>query len=674
MQAYIDTRTVSLLTGEAPQRIREKVAEGTYSATRLQGRRGGSGGESYQVLVSSLPPEAQILYINQHGGLSGPVTGGGDLTAYRERYGAEGIRELLERLWAVQAGQAIRTLDAADKVAQLTALAVEHGTTLRTLYRWMDAYEASGLRGIMRALNRKDKGKPLSICPAAYAYSYGLYMNQVKRKQSTIYQKLVDWAARMGPQACTKCQFNPESPVHAALRETGKINQYPPCTDPDKRGVKVPACRQTLGRILSAIPADEQGLARRGKKYFKDTYMLMGIREKPEVVNEVWFGDHHQFDCFVLDETGKPVRPWLTAWYDGASGCLVGWLLCKKPNSHTIIAAFNNAVTHTLHSPFHGLPGMVYVDNGKDYRGKLFETGQIKDLDLGRLNSSIDTCSVLQLFRIGVTHALPYQGWSKPVERFFGTLENIWIREVPGWCGDSPEERPEDFSRQLRLQLERGQLWTMDQLYEYLRDTAFPAYHNRPHEGYGGKTPLELYNTLPHARMDEPSFEMLGVLRNDKTTRQIHQQGVRFKKEWYWDDAMIGLAGKGVTVLYDPDDLSTITVVMDGRTLCEAAVAERLQMVGEDPEVVAAHMEKQKRQIRDTAERVRRASRCIFADEVDVKRSRGNLTALEYEKAARARIQKREEEQQARQDAQQAADAMSRKLIAMGEQLIRNAQ
>lgn len=37
---------------------------------------------------------------------------------------------------------------------------------------------------------------------------------------------------------------------------------------------------------------------------------------------------------------------------------------------------------------------MVYVDNGKDYRGKLFETGFVKETDLGRLNESIDTCSV----------------------------------------------------------------------------------------------------------------------------------------------------------------------------------------------------------------------------------------------------------------------------------------
>lgn len=400
--------------------------------------------------------------------------------------------------------------------------------------------------------------------------------------------------------------------------------------------------------------------------------MVMGVRRKPELVNELWFGDHHQLDCFALDETGHPTRPWLTMWYDAATGCPVGWVLCKKPNTHTIIEAFIRAVAHTRHSPYHGLPAMVYVDNGKDYRGKLFETGQVRDMDLGRLNTSIDTCSVLQLFNIGVTHATAYEGWAKPVERFFGTLEDIWLREVPGWCGDSPKERPEDFSRKLRLAWERGELWTMDQLYEYLRDSVFPAYADRPHEGYGGRKPADLYHTLPRIRNDEPSYEMLGVLRNDKTTRQISQQGVRFQNQLYWDDAMIGQAGKSVTVLYDPDNTETITIILNGRTLCEAGIHDRLRMVGEDPDVLAAHMEKQKRQKRDTRERIARASRSAFADEVDVERSRGSITTLEYERAAKARKDKRAEAQSPRRDGSR--DAVRSMFAAMGDELLRSAR
>lgn len=672
MEEYISTSMASTLTGEAPQRIREKAANGTYITQRQRGALGGgNGGESYLIAVSSLPPEAQMKYMQQTGFLRGRGLDTGDITAYREKYGEAGIQELLERQRAAEQGLAIRTMSGRNtgRLEKLEALAASTGVQLRTLYRWMDGYEAQGLPALMRAMVRRDKGKAKSICPAAYAYAYGLYMTQVKRKKTVVHRKLLERAAELGPDACADCMYREGSGARAALEATGEINHYPPCTFPTGTGLLVPECRQTLSRILEAIPKDEQTLARRGLKALKDDHMPMGIRAKPETVNEVWFGDHHQFDCFVLDEDGKPTRPWLTAWYDGATGCLVGWAVCKKPNTQTIITAFNNAVLHTAHSEFHGLPAMVYVDNGKDYRGKLFESGFLEDVDLGRLNSAIDTCSVLQLLNIDVTHALPYQGWSKPVERFFGTIENLYIREIPGWCGDSPKERPEDLSRQIRLMTERGELWTMDELFEYLRDEVFPAYHQRPHEGYGGKAPLELYRSMPRAREDEPSAEMLGVLKNGKAQRKIRQQGVKLQNEWYWDDAMMGLVGETVTALFDEANLETITILHDGRTLCEAAVHGRMRMVGEDSEIIAAHMEMQKGYIRGVGERIRRASRCEFADEIDRNRSRGTFTTLEYEKAARVRRAKRAELARPQED--EGPDIIAEQFRASGENLMR---
>ena len=667
MEEYISISMVSQLTGEDRRRIWERVNSGQYPAKKQPCAMGAPGGESYQIAVSSLPAEAQIRYLLRTGALGGQGAEA-DLTAYREKYGEAGIQELLARQRAAEAGIAIRSLQKKGCVEQLKGLAAEQGTTVRSLYRWMDGYESQGLAGLMRTVVRKDTGRWRSICPAAYAYAYGLYMTQVKRKKTVVHQMVLERAQKLGPEACTECMYREGSAARRALEEQGEVNHYPPCTFPKETGLVVPDCRQTLDRILAAIPRDELTLARRGRKALKDDCMPMAIRAKPEQVNEVWFGDHHQMDCFVLDEEGKAVRPWLTMWYDAASGFPVGWVLCKKPNTQTIIAAFNNAVLYKKASPSHGLPRMVYVDNGKDYRGKLFETGYQTEVSLGRLNESIDTCSVLQLLHIDVTHALAYQGWSKPVERFFGTIENLYIREAPGWCGDSPEERREDFSRQLRLMTERGQLWTMDQLFEFLRDTVFPGYWSRPHEGYGGRRPLELYESLPRARDDEPSAEMLGVLKNKKQTRRIGQQGVKLKNQYYWDDAMTGHAGEDVTVLYDEEDLSTITVILKGRTLCEAPVHERLQMVGEDPEVVAAHRAKQNGYVKGVAERIRRASRYQFALEVDEKRSRGTYTTLEYEKAARGRKAKRAELAEPKDEG---PDLMREKLRASGDMVLR---
>lgn len=80
MQSYISTSTAALLTGEAPQRIREKIAGGVYETRKQRGDRGGgNGGESYQIAVSSLPVEAQIIYAQRGGVINGPINDDCDL-------------------------------------------------------------------------------------------------------------------------------------------------------------------------------------------------------------------------------------------------------------------------------------------------------------------------------------------------------------------------------------------------------------------------------------------------------------------------------------------------------------------------------------------------------------------------------------------------------------------
>ncbi|MDL2258877.1 DUF1018 domain-containing protein [Eubacteriales bacterium OttesenSCG-928-K08] len=396
---YVDTKTAAYLTNEAPQRIRERVETGEYNAVKRKGESGGGeSGTSYLIKVSSLPLIAQVRYFETQE--SQRRLEDCDLAGYQERYGEEGMQELRMRQRAAQEGNAIRRADARDATRQLHTLADENGITLRTLYRWMNAYEEKHLPGLMRAMARKDKGSAPSMCPAAYQFAYGLYAHKVKRTQSTIYKKLCDRVEELGADACRKCWFNEGTLARQELELSGKAGDYPPCTDPDKTGMRIPACRQTLSRILAAIPEDELTISRRGVAAWKNEHMVMTIREKPQEVNRVWFGDHHQFDCFVLDEHGKPVRPWITVWYDAATGAVVGWVISTNPNTETITEAFVNAVAHTKHSPFYGLPAALYIDNGKDYRSKTFETGIMGENDLGKLNSTIATNSVIQLFNI----------------------------------------------------------------------------------------------------------------------------------------------------------------------------------------------------------------------------------------------------------------------------------
>lgn len=239
---------------------------------------------------------------------------------------------------------------------------------------------------------------------------------------------------------------------------------------------------------------------RGGRKPWEAAYMTKTVRRKPDVVNDVWFGDHHQFDLFVVDERGRAVRPWLTAWYDIGSGALVGWCISTNPNSETIREAFVRAVAEKPGSPIYGAPNAIYIDNGKDYRSRAFEgdadadfwrdrdpryDGRDVPTDGGRKYIAGDARQG------GACAGVPRLG--KAVERYFRTLEERYCRQLIGYCGGKPADRAENFERMLRGWMARGELMTIDEFVDVFQGQILPAYNAHPHEGYGGETPEARY-------------------------------------------------------------------------------------------------------------------------------------------------------------------------------------
>ena len=100
---------------------------------------------------------------------------------------------------------------------------------------------------------------------------------------------------------------------------------------------------------------------------------------------------------------------------------------------------------------------------------------------------------------------------------------------------------------------------------------------------------------------------------------------------------------------------------------------ETFSLVGEDEERVAAHVGRQKKQLRETRFRIAVASRSAFADEVDVKKNTGTITAIEYEKAARAREKLRSKPPRKPRD-DNSGDVVRSMFEAMGEELLRSAR
>jgi hypothetical protein len=160
--------------------------------------------------------------------------------------------------------------------------------------------------------------------------------------------------------------------------------------------------------------------------------------------NEQWVGDHHQFDVMVNDG-GRIVRPWLTAWMDMRSRRIVGWCMYgHAPNQNAILSALRAGCLDC------GLPDLLYMDNGKDFDCYALH-GRTK-WERRRVRARVEegpVGGILAGLGIKARFCWAYHGQSKPIERWFGTVEDRFGKGWDTYCGNKPENRPEDLQRQL---------------------------------------------------------------------------------------------------------------------------------------------------------------------------------------------------------------------------------
>ncbi len=641
----ISTAEAAALTDQALMTVHRKIQRGEYSAVAVAAHHG-QGGKQYMVDITNLPEDAQIRYIAQ---MEGGSLGEADIVSYQARYGNEGISTVLSRRNAVLECKIIERDGRGNITDRKNALAARIGVTLRTIYRWRDAYEAQGIAGLMDKTEQSNKGKPKSMCLFAQDFVKANLYSAAKHTNRSAYEKLRRLAAELDVHACARCPHCDGSIVRRELGLQGRAQEYELCDRPGE-GLIIPESVSTLNRYAQTIPEDELAYARYGNRYWEAKYMPKTQRTKPEKINECWFGDHHMFDLFVVDDDGRIVRPWMTAWSDAKSGAFVGWCITTNPNSTTIAETFVRAIAKSSFSPFYGVPAAIYIDNGKDYRSKRFEGDRETEHVIGRLNEQLSQTALLQVLGVNVIHAQPYKAWSKIIERLFGTLEGRYIRDLPGWCGGRPDQRPEHLTRAyLEKQAERGKLLTLAQFERVMREQIIPAYHSERFDNE--QSPIEIYESGEKARSDLPGWDVLAMIRTEAATRKVSYMGIKLHKQWYWDDALRHMVGQEVTVRYSKDDDLSVTVISGDHFVCEACLKDKLRLIGEDPEKIAAHMRLQKQAVQEVREGIAHAERAVqvglrnvYYEPIDLSVvGAGTITTLEYRKAAKARAEKRTE-------------------------------
>lgn len=303
---------------------------------------------------------------------------------------------------------------------------------------------------------------------------------------------------------------------------------------------------------------DRWVFCREGEKALSDKVLPYLQRDDTQLqVGDVLVADGHKLNFRVINPfTGKPARAELIMFYDWASRYPAGWYIMMSENVQCIHAALRRAILN-----LGKIPVMVMLDNGRAFKAKVF-TSKV----------DLEQSGIQGLYaRLGIqTHfAAPYNAKAKPVERFFGTFNEL-ERMLPSYTGRSIEDKPAYLRRNEKLhkKLHNQFIPTIEQANYIISAWAWGEYAERGHRGIKNQKPKSLWEAGKGQGIDEAGLRYLMMTHEIKS---IHRLGITLFGLNYYDEALYGYREK-VSIRYDILDLSSIYVYSeDGADyICEA--------------------------------------------------------------------------------------------------------
>jgi putative transposase len=342
---------------------------------------------------------------------------------------------------------------------------------------------------------------------------------------------------------------------------------------------QIPSYR-TARRFIESWAKSNPGaaiFAREGESAFTDKIepSITGDYSTLET-NEMWNADHHLLDVLVKvgertnKATGEVVpihaRPWLTAWQDLRSRKIVGYVIRDAdPNTDVIIEALDIAIET------HGAPKTCLTDNGKDFDCR-YLTGQTKaarwkSRKLRVVHDDKRLGGLYAVLKIKHIHAWPWHGQSKPIERFFGTVEGRFCRTFDTYCGRSPEEKPEHLSDYHGKpgMLSRGKAPTLEEFSSQFAGWLEADYHGQIHAGDSMNcTPNQAFEANLHSKRTIPAELRKVLLQPAIGPLKVTQDGVRHNHISYGNREILHLFGREVFIRIDRNDVGVVTL-FDGQ-------------------------------------------------------------------------------------------------------------
>jgi putative transposase len=382
----------------------------------------------------------------------------------------------------------------------LARLAREHGIQLRRLQRWVRAYRQQGLVGLAFH-TRADQGQ--------------------RRRVSVELEQLIEGLALRRPPLS-------RAAVH---RETIAIARAHGWLEPSY---------STVYSIIRAMPAGLVSLAHDGPKVYADRFELLFRREASRA-NEMWQADHTPLDLWVLDERGRPARPWLSVILDDYSRAIAGYTLSlHAPSSIQTARALRQAVWRKgdPHWSVCGIPETFYSDHGSDFTSHHLE----------------QVTADLHMAVVFSTAGKP-RGRGK-IERFFATVNQLFLCHQPGYSPPGADRGAPTL--------------TLPELDERMRHFVVETYNHRPHSETGVTPQMRWEDGGFLPRLPESLEQLDLLLLTVAKPRRVHQDGIHFQGFRYLDTTLAAYVGEDVIIRYDPRDMAELRVYCGDTFLCRA--------------------------------------------------------------------------------------------------------
>jgi putative transposase len=231
-------------------------------------------------------------------------------------------------------------------------------------------------------------------------------------------------------------------------------------------------------------------------------------------------------DVLLLNEEGKPAKPYLTAIEDDFSRLIVGYRLSfQTATALTTALTLRQAIWRKDDPRWSacGIPSVFYTDHGSDFTSKHMEQ-VAADIGMELVFSKI---------------AVP-RGRGK-VERFFRSVDQLFLQDVSGY---SPKGYP-DAEATLTLPAfeQRFRTWLLED------------YHHRVH-GETGFIPKDRWEVGGFVPRMPSSLERLDLLLlTVAKTRRVQQDGIHFQNHRYMDITLASFVKEEVLIRFDPADM-----------------------------------------------------------------------------------------------------------------------